>query len=195
MEALIPLLFFVGLIALSFAIAYFSQQRISRAWGELAERAGLTCEARGFLQSPRVSGVYRGRPLVLDTYTTGSGRNRTTYTRITLDVRNPANGSFALYNETVFSKIGKVLGMQDIQTGDEELDKHYIIKGQPPSFTLSVLNSIGVRQKLQQIRSINVQLSGDDLRFVQIGVLTNVEQLQSVIDFLGDVAEIVDRAG
>ena len=189
---IIPFLIIAGILV----VGYFNQQRIVRAWRDLAERSGLTCEAPRFvlLQEPRVFGVYRGRSLTLDTYTTGSGRSRTTYTRIRIAVDNRANGSLALYDETIFSKIGKALGMQDIQTGDEEIDKRFILKGQPETFALGVLNSINLRQKLLQARALSIHLDGPELKFSQHGVVADVERLQFLFELLSDVADGAERA-
>ena len=42
-------------------------------------------------------------------------------------MNNRANGALAIYEESFFSKIGNTLGMQDIEIGDEEIDKRSII--------------------------------------------------------------------
>src|SRR5262245_4406235 len=121
---LLEALFFMGV----FAWIFLSRRARDKAWRELAEGTGLTFEPGGFLGSPRVTGTYRGHALTLDTFTRGAGKTRRVYTRIVLFVNNQDSAYLALYQESVFSKVGKFFGMQDIQVGDEDLDRKFIIK-------------------------------------------------------------------
>lgn len=179
--------------AVIFAVIYFSRRAREKAWRELAESLGLTYESGGFLGLSRVTGTYHGHSLTLDTFTRGSGKSRTTYTRIVLFVNNQATAYLALYEEGVFSKIGKFFGMQDIQIGDEELDRRFIIKSRPENFAASLLLAGGLRQKLLETRPLNIELDGRELHFEQVGVLMNVDYLRSLFDLLSDVAGAVER--
>ena len=193
---LLQCLFFVGVFALVFAVAYFGRRAQQTAWSDLAARTGLTFEPGGFFGPvPRVTGAYRGHPLTLDTFTRGSGKNRTTYTRIVLFVNNAANVYLALYQESVFSKIGKFFGMQDIQIGDEEIDRRFIIKSKPESFAASPFTSISLRQQLLQARVLNVEVDGRELTFEQVGVLKEAEYLKFLFDLLSQLAEKVEAGG
>lgn len=197
MESVIPVVFVIGIFVLVYVLSFFNQRRIMSAWGEMANRTGLQLEQQNTLGIPRghLIGHYRGRPAQLETYTVGAGRHRRTYTRIFIQVNNHANGKLAIYQETVFSQLGKVLGMQDIQTGDEELDKRFILKGQPENFALSVLNSVNLRQTLLQTRAPNVQLEGNTLRHSEQGVITDPERTQAILELLSYLADGLERAG
>ncbi len=193
---LLQFLFFVGVLALVLGAIYFSRQAQRKAWGELAARTGLTFEPGSFLGGgARVTGAYHNHPLTLDTFTRGSGKSRTTYTRIVLFVDNPANIYLALYQESVFSKIGKFFGMQDFQIGDEEVDRRFIIKSKPESFAASLFTSISLRQQLLQARVLNVEVDGRELTFEQVGLLNDVEYLKFLFDLLCQLAERVEQAG
>jgi hypothetical protein len=191
---LLQMLFMGGIVALVVGIAYFSRQARLRAWGELASRLGLTLEPGSFFVSPRVTGTYRGRPLTLHTFTRGSGRHRHTYTRVHIGLENPAGIRFAVYQEGVFSAIGKLFGMQDVQIGDEELDRRFVIKSQPESFAASLVTSISLRGKLLQARSVNIEVEGGEVTHTQHGVLMDVEYLRFVFELLCEVADFVGRA-
>ena len=194
-------LFFVGIIALALGVAYFNRRAQERAWREVGERTGLTFEPGtaylgGLVRTPpRVTGTYRRHPLTLDTFTRGSGKSRTTYTRLVLFVNNAANVYLALYQESVFSKIGKFFGMQDIQVGDEEVDRRFIIKSKPESFAAGLFTGISLRERLLQARVLNVEVDGRELTFEQVGVLTDVDYLKFLFDLLTELAEAVERAG
>jgi len=188
---LLEVLFFVGVIAM----IYFSRRAREKAWRELAESTGLTYESGGFFGSSSVTGTYRGHSLTLDTFTRGAGKHRRIYTRIVLFVNNRDNAYLALYQESVFSKVGKFFGMQDIQVGDEDLDRKFIIKSRPETFAVNLLLTGGLRTKLLEARSLNIELDGRELHFEQMGVSTNQDYLRSVFDLLSDVAAAIERMG
>ena len=197
LETIIVIVFVIGSLVLAYVIGLFNQRRIMSAWGEVANRTGLQLEQQTTLGIPRghLVGHYRGSPALMETYTVGSGRHRRTYTRVVIQINNRVNGKLAIYQETIFSQLGKALGMQDIQTGDEELDKRFILKGQPENFALSVLNSVNLRQALLQTRAPNVHLEGNSLRHSEQGVVTDPERTQAVLELLSQIAEGVERAG
>jgi len=192
---LLPFLIVISLLVLFGVIAYLRRQARQQAWGELAARTGLTFESGGLFSPMRVTGTYRGHSLTLDTFTRSTGKNSTTYTRIQMGANNPSALSLAIYDENVLSKVGKALGMQDIQTGDDELDRRFTIKGQPEPMIASLFTSIGLRQKLLQARSVHVEVRGQQVYWQQRGAESNADHLQFLFDLLGDLAEAVDRAG
>jgi len=192
---LLPFLLVVGMLVIFAVLAYRRRQARQQAWSELAVRTSLTFEPGGLLSPMRVTGTYRGRPLTLDTYTRSSGKSSTTYTRIRLGVNNPSALSLAIYDENVLSKLGKALGMQDIQVGDDELDRRFTFKGQPQPVIASLLTSIGLRQKLLEARSVHVEVKGQEVYWQQRGAESNADYLQFLFDLLSDLAEAVDRAG
>ncbi|MBI3361577.1 MAG: hypothetical protein HY023_10775, partial [Chloroflexi bacterium] len=110
-------------------------------------------------------------------------------------VNNQANVYLALYEESVFSKIGKFFGMEDVQIGDEDVDRRFIIKSRPETFAARLFTSINLRQKLLQARAVNIEVDGRELHFEQQGVETNADYMQFLFDLLSDVAEMVERAG
>jgi len=191
---LLPFLIAIGLLVLFGMIAYLRRQARQQAWSELAARTGLTFESRSIFAPMRVAGNYRGRSLTLDTFTRHSGKNSTTYTRIQLGTNNPCALSLAIYDENVLSKLGKALGMQDIQTGDDELDRRFTIKGQPEQVIANLFTSIGLRQKLLEARSVHVEVRGQQVYWQQRGAESNADYLQFLFDLLSDLAEAVDHA-
>ena len=175
------------------AISYLQKRASQNAWGELASRLGLQYTPGNLFKFPSITGTYRTRNLTLDTFTRGTSKNRTTYTRIVMEVNNSLQRSMKVYQETVFSKVGKLLGGQDIQIGNEQFDQRYIIKGQPELDVVKMLSSIGLQQKLLQDHTFNFELKGSVLYFEKRGIERNVDQLQSEFDLLGDIAEAVEH--
>jgi len=184
----------IGMIGGAAGLAYFRLQARRRAWDALASSMGLTLEPGSFFTSPRVTGTYRRHMLTLDTFSRGSSKSRTTYTRIVVFVDNRANLYLALYEEGVFSKIGKFFGQEDVQIGEEEIDRRFIIKSRPETFAARLVTSINLRSKLLQARSINVEVDGRELYYEQRGTETDADYLRFLLDMLMDLAEFVERA-
>lgn len=197
---LFPALFFgqcafmLGMVALGVGMAYASRQARAKAWGELARRTGLALEQGSFFVPPRLTGGYRGHSLTLDTFTRGSGKSSNTYTRIVIFVNNQANIYLALYEEGLFSKIGKFFGAEDVQIGDEEVDRRFILKSRPENFAARLFTSINLRSKLLQARAANIEVDGRELYFEQRGAERNTDYLQFLFDMLSDLADLVERA-
>ena len=192
---LLPFLLVVGMLVIFAVLAYRRRQARQQAWSELAVRTSLTFEPGTLFSPMRVTGTYHGRPLALDTFTRSSGKSSTTYTRIRLGANNPSALSLAIYDENVLSKLGKALGTQDIQVGDDELDRRFTFKGQPQQVIAGLLTSIGLRQKLLEARSVHVEVKGQEVYWQQRGAESNADYLQFLFDLLSDLAEAVDRAG
>jgi hypothetical protein len=191
----VPALILV-VIVVAVAAAYLNHRARQQAWSELAALTGLTCESAGlFGLSLRVQGVYRGHALTLDTFTRSSGKHSTTYTRVVIRVNNTAAIRLVLHEEGLLSPVGKLLGLQDIQVGDQDLDRRFIIQGQPEDIIARLLSLGGLRDKLLQARSLNIKVEGQELHFEQRGVELNVDYLQYLFDLLSELVEEIEQVG
>lgn len=196
LDTIMPLLLILVLVAfmaIFIAVAYWSRQRHNRAWEDFATRTGLAFEPGRFLGAPRVSGAYRGHPLLVDTYTVHHGKSSTTYARIALGLNRPTGLSLTLYNEGVFASLGKILGGQDIQTGDAELDRRFIIKGQPEQAIRTLFLTGGWTQKLQAARAVHLEVDSQSVRFRTTGVIRDVDYLQSLLDMVSTLADAIEH--
>lgn len=182
-----------GIIAIVIGIVYWQRQNQRRAWGELAALTGLQMEEGSWWTPARVTGTYRGRSLTLDTFTRGSGKHRHTYTRVTLFVNNTANVYLALYEENLFTKIGKFFGMEDVQVGDEDIDRRFRIKSKPETFAAKVMLNSQLRGQLLEARQLNVEADGREITFEQLGLLTETDYLKFIFDLLSSLADQVER--
>ena len=190
----IQILVIVGIAGLVILIIFFQRQTQLWAWNDLAVRTGLVCDSGKYLWSPiRVTGLYRGHSLILDTFTRGSGKNSRTYTRAVLSVNNPVPLQLVLSEEKVFDKMGKWMGVQDIQVGDETLDRRYKIKGQPEAEIVRLLASWEVRRKLLEVSSLKIEIEAGEVRAEKHGTEKKVEELEKAFELLSGIAEEVER--
>ncbi len=191
--SLLVVLFVVVVFVLALGGSYYSLQSRRRAWNELANRTGLTFEPGSFWRTPTVTGTYRGHALTLDTFTRDSGHSSTRDTRIILFVNNRANLYLALYEKTIVSKISKFLGMQDIQVGDDEFDRRFMIKGRPEDNVMRLLGDSALHTKIMDARSFNVEVDGRELHFEERYVNLDLDYVQSLFDLLTDIAVGVEQ--
>lgn len=177
---------------------YLQRKSQIRAWQEVAARAGLACEEGGLLRFPAVHGTYRGHELemYIHQHTSGTGKNRhtSTSTRIAMTVDNPAGLHLDLSGEGALGKIGKRLGAQDIQVGDAEIDRRFMIKGDMEDEIRRIFASETLREKLLALPSLNLELDGTILRYEKPGVETGAERLTGLFDLMAELAAAVDRA-
>ena len=185
----------VGIVLMIVSILYslYAAQARQKAWAELAERTGLQMVSGGLLSRPRLEGSYRNRPMTLYTFTRRSGKHSHTYTVVAVQVNNAGAVSLAIFNQGLLSQVGKLLGMQDIEIGDEEMDRRFVFRGQPDQEVQRILASGGLRQKLLDTSNVNLRLEGPTLKHTQSGTERNIDRLQALFDLLAEVAEGVER--
>lgn len=93
---------------------------------EQGNRRGVC--TRGVVKPAKVKARVRDWTVTLDTYTVSHNNLTTTFTRFRVPYVNPDNFRFTIYPRSVFSNLGKIFGMQDIEIGDRDFDEFFIIK-------------------------------------------------------------------
>lgn len=195
LPVLFPCVFVGGFLVLALVLGYARSQRREQAWGQLAARTGLSQEKGRYFFSPlTVAGSYKGYPVRLYTFSRGSGKNRTTYTRLALDVQHPAGALLGLSREGFLSGLGKKLGMQDVRLGDAQFDDSFVIKSRPDDFASRVLSSYDLRQRLVRDLQGTLQLGDGRVYVTRTGTDTDVDRLQNHLELLAGVADAL-RAG
>lgn len=103
------------------------QKKVRENWRQFGLTHGLNIQ--GSPNRPFIQGWMGSVYVTLNTEVRGSGKNRTTYTQFHATINAPMPSGMQLYKEGFFSKVGKVLGGQDVQLGDSAMDTAFIIKG------------------------------------------------------------------
>ncbi len=93
-----------------------------------------------FIRHPlRIEGERHGIGIQIYHYTVSSGQSSTTYTTVRTTIANPRELTFRFGKENLFTKIGKSLGMQDIDTGDAHFDDLFRVKCNDEAFIRQAL--------------------------------------------------------
>jgi len=196
-SSVIPTFFILltlALIGLVMVINYFIIQGRRKAWQDLSERIGAAYEAGNYwFGRPQVSGVYQQHRFKLDSFTRSTGKSSTTYTRLVVELNSTSGLVLSIQQEGFFSKIGKALGRKEIQLDDEEIDRRFVIKGQPETEVRRVLSSLGMRQRLLEAPELHVNIKDQAVRHEKRGFETDPNTLIALLDVLCALANAIDR--
>ncbi len=189
---LVPLLCFGGTITLTLGFLSISNRRRKVAWTEFAINTGLTYQpGRYFFLSGRVEGDYRGYPTRLFTYSSGSGNNRSTYTRLELDVTHPEGALFTLSRESWMNNVFRKIGVDDMEIGDPQFDEHFYLKSKPEEYAAHILNH-DLRARLVRELQGRLGLWHGELYVTRGGLDRDVARLRNHLEMLAEIADSVE---
>lgn len=127
------------------------------AWKLLSDELNGEFIAPKTFRTPKVILPYKNFKVCLDTYTVSTGQSTITYTRMRTLFVNKEEFSFKTYKEGFFAKVGKALGMPDIEIGDIDVDNKLIIKGENEYLIKDLLSRDDIKEKLLSIKNINLK--------------------------------------
>ena len=189
---LFTLLFFGAVIY----ILYRDRRKHADAWREAARRAGLTFnEPKWILGRPTLSGDWHGRALRVYTVTRGvpgsAMGGSTSYMRIEMAARLPEGRLISISERDFLSQLGRP--GEETRIGNAEFDQRFVARGEPPEFVRGLLASSGLRRMLLQARYVNIGTTGEQIRYSQPNIETDVETMLFLFALLFDLAEAVER--
>src|SRR5271157_4618335 len=178
------------------------------AWWQLSQEIGAEFIEGGFWEGSKVQAHVKSWTITLDTYTVSCADGSITYTRMRAPYINPEGFRFTIYRKNLFSKLGKLLGMQDIEVGDLEFDEAFIIKGNDESKVRDLFANPKIRQMIQDQPKIWLRVKDskgwfdpkfpedvDELHFQVVGVIKDVERLKAFFDLFATVLDQLCRIG
>lgn len=168
-------------------------------WQQLCNEIGAEYINCGKWKGDKVVAKVKEWTITLDTYTISTGKSHITYTRIRAPYVNADGFRFKIYRKSVFSGIGKLLGMQDLEIGYPEFDSDFIIKANDESKVRSLFMNDKIRALIQEQSSISLEVKDDEgwfgknfpegvdeLYFQVTGVITDVKRLKSLYDLFAE---------
>lgn len=118
--------------------------------------------------------------------------------------------SFAIHSKTWVAEAGKLFGMQDIEVGDAEFDRDYIIKGNDIQAVRTLFSSDDLRERIREQKSIrlvvltsaaqlkefgNVPKGTHVLSFTENEAINSFERLNEIYELLVKIAEKLTHMG
>ena len=160
-------------------------------WRQLCGEIGAQYIEGSFWKGAKVQATHGPWTITLDTYTVSDGETSTAYTRMRAPFVNPADFRFVVYRKGIFSGIGKWLGMQNIEIGDEVFDRDFILKSNQETKLRQLLGSTKIRELIRRQPQIYFAVKDDEgffssrfpagvdeLYFQVVGVIKDIERLK-----------------
>lgn len=176
-------------------------------WSQLSQDIGGAFESRTF-GSSKVTLTHRQWVITLDTYAVSTGKATVVYTRLRAPYVNPDGLRFNIYRKSIFSWMGKLVGVQDVEIGDPFFDEEFIIQGTTEGFVRTLLANEAIRQHIQSQPDVHFQVKDDEgwfgttfpdgvdeLYFLAYGVIKDVDRLKHLFDLFSQVLDELCRLG
>jgi hypothetical protein len=188
-------------------MGWFGPSR-DEVWRRLSQEMGAEFVEGGFWKGSKVQVHLKPWTITLDTYSESTGESSVTYTRLRAPYINPEGFQFTIYRKGIFSALGKLLGMQDIEVGDPDFDEAFIIKGNDESKVVSLFSDTRIRQVIQVQPKMRLDVKDsegrfgptfpedvDELRLQIVGVIKDSERLKALFDLFAAVLDQLCQIG
>ncbi len=206
-SAYLPALIAVGFLAFVGLALWLGAKASARARelvGQLAGRLGLELEVAQptlgvFYPSPRANGRIRGKAVALYNYTTGSGKNRTTWSAISVTPAADGGLTFGFGRQGLGTKLQELFGAREIVVGSPEFDAAWFVQTNAPDFLRSAL----LPELLEKFRGFRgaFKLERGQVTYVEMGQFDSEERCRRFENAVGlacdlaDIAEVYARHG
>ena len=177
-------------------------------WRKLSDEIGAKFVDGGAWKGNKVQATVGPWTVTLDTFTVSTQNSKVTYTRMRAPYVNPEGFRFTIYRKSVFSALGKLLGMQDIEIGDPAFDEAFIIKANNEPRVQHLFADTKLRALIQAQEHIRLDVKDsegwfgpkfpenvDELHFQVVGVLKDVQRLKSLFELFAAVLEQLCKIG
>jgi hypothetical protein len=180
----------------------------AEVWRQLSTEIEGSYVDGGLMRPDRVEGTHGEWTVTLDTYTVHAGKTIIVFTRMRAPYVNPGGFRFKIYRRGVFSDIGKFLGMQDVEVGNEEFDHEFIIKGTDEAKLRRLFANPRLRELIHQQPDIELSVHDDEgwcgakypervdvLTFRVGGVIKDLGRLKALYDLFAETLDVLTRMG
>jgi len=162
-------------------------------------------EVQAIKRNGELQGLFRGSYPVLKfnhnseqvkVYSTPGGRNTPPCTYVCVTLSLPVSHHMRLYKEGFGSKIGKKLGMQDIQVGIDSFDRDIMVKGSDEFFIRNIL-TYGIQDLVLRIinnHRADIILDRNRLRIIVQKIVYDETTYDDLIDPALKIADQIKKA-
>lgn len=201
--AAIPILLVAGFVLLGAYGAWNRRRREKEALRSIARSLGFTFsepESRSafvrLIGDWEMRGTYGGVPVrVYGERVTGQ-RHTTEVTFIDAMAECRTKGQLVITRETTLSRVGGALGMQDITTGNEDLDRRVVIKGVPIHIVQRITSNARLQRELVRLfeneGTFHVDLKG--VHYRQGTVFTDEQVLRARLEAMTRTVSALEEA-
>ena len=164
-------------------------------WSQLAAELGGEIES-SFWTGMEVTA--RSGPWIVHLNMTMVGK--VPFTRLQAPFDCMSDFRFRIYRKSIFSDLGKKLGMQDIEIGDPEFDENFIIKSNDEPQVRSYFADANLREHIRHQEDFDLMIvAGSDfaysLELRTPGVVKDIQQLKGYFELFAVALEQLCRIG
>jgi hypothetical protein len=131
-------------------------------WQKLADGIGGQFVDGGLWRGDKVLVEHGPWTITLDTFSETSKDSSITYTRLRAPYVSADGFRFTIYRRSFLSPVAKLLGMQDIEIGDEAFDEAFIVKSNSETRVRRLLANRHLRQLIAAQPSIYMCVKDDE---------------------------------
>ncbi len=187
MEDLLPLFWIVFLAAtllFVFAMQKHQSKALDETYRNLARRLGGQAIQGGWFGRPRLTFHHHGASVLVDVYNTG-GKSSTYYTQVHLPWPDRKTRC-EIYPERFTSRLGKMMGMIDLEVGSPDFDRDFVITGNHRDvrdlITPEVQRDIRRLYDLKKNNDVYVAIANGRLLVKKLGLIRDEKTLHQLID-------------
>jgi hypothetical protein len=177
-------------------------------WQQLSAETGAQFVQGNFLKGDKVQAAHGQWTVTLDKYVVSTGKVTVIYTRMRAPYVNPDGFRFKVYRKGVFSDLGKLFGMQDVEVGHPEFDRDFIITGTDEGKLRQLFANAKIRGLIAGQKDINFSVRDDEgwfgatfpegvdeLVFLVVGLIKDVDRLKHLYDLFAETLDELCRIG
>jgi hypothetical protein len=178
-------------------------------WRQLCNEIGADFVDGGFWKGDKVQARVKNWTVTLDRYVVHAGKAVIVYTRLRAPFVSRDGFRFRAYRKSVFSGLGKMLGMQDIEAGSSaRFDDDFILQGNDEHKVRALFANQEIIRLLQEQPDVFFELKDDEGTFrshfpegvdelwLQIhGDVKDVQRLKKLFDLFAEVLDELCRMG
>jgi hypothetical protein len=177
-------------------------------WRRLSQELNGRYVDGGWWRGDKVEVDHEDWTFTLDTYAVSTGKVTVVYTRMRAPFVNPTGFRFTVYRASIFSTLGTLLGMQDVEIGDAPFDRDFVIKANDETRVRTLLSNARLRALIAAQPDVKFSVEDDEgwfgsrfpdgvdkLEFVVTGVVKNIDRLKQVYELLAEALDELCRIG
>lgn len=162
---------------------HYRERKVSRIWGEVAERVGgqlyTNMDASKYVgvRKDRIEAKIGEYDVTLSVRVVSQGKSSTEYLRAT--VETPSFYSMRVYREGMLSGLGKMVGFQDIQIGYADFDGRFVIKSEDVTWTKLVFaRHPDLRQAHFQMPEVTLDVQTGSVCIERVSLVWDTDYLE-----------------
>lgn len=130
-------------------------------WRQVAHDAGGQFKPGTLFESNAIRVPVGPWNVLIDHFNNSGGHTITVYTRVRAVFVSPAGFRFKLVPQDMFTSLGKLIGLQDVEIGVPDFDAKFIIKGNQVEALKALLADHELRRRLLAMPAGKLQLRHD----------------------------------